>query len=148
MTKKKQLCPRGHDSFQGGRDRSGRCLICKAEVAAAREAAEQARIADQQAAFERRQTELDRWRDQEYQATIERGGYDAAMARWDKAYSETLERTGLGLCQWEDEDPVTGEVLGQVLQPLPRRLLLAAQPQARARGRSRGEGGERMNKER
>lgn len=113
MTKKKQFCPRGHDCFQGGRDRSGRCLICKAEDAAAREAAVQAAIADQLAAFERLMAERDRRREQEYQAAIERGGYDAAMARWDKEYQETLKKTGRGLCQWEADGP-DGESMGRM----------------------------------
>lgn len=38
MTKKKQFCPRGHDTFQAGRDASKRCIQCKAEDAAAKDA--------------------------------------------------------------------------------------------------------------
>jgi len=57
---------------------------------------------------------IDRRLEQDYQAAIRRGGYDAAMARWDRASDETLEKTGsrFGLCQWEDE--VDGEFLGRM----------------------------------
>jgi hypothetical protein len=114
MTKKKQFCPRGHDTFQVGRDTSKRCLQCKAEDAAARAALVEQAIAERQGAFERRQEEADRRREQEYQAAIKRGGYDAVMARWDKAYDETNAAYGgrYGMCQWEDE--VDGESIGRM----------------------------------
>jgi hypothetical protein len=56
----------------------------------------------------------DRRLEQEYQAAIKRGGYDAAMARWDKAYDETNDAYGgrYGLCQWEDE--VDGQSIGRM----------------------------------
>ena len=110
MTKKKQFCPRGHDTFQAGRDASKRCLRCKAEDAAAGSALVEQALAERQAAFERQRAEADRRREQEYQAAIKRSGYDAAMARWDKAYHETNGR--YGLCQWEDE--VDGESMGRM----------------------------------
>jgi hypothetical protein len=110
MTKKRQFCPKGHDTFQAGRDASKRCLQCKAEDAAAKDALVEQAASERQAAFERRQAEGDRRREQEYQVAIKRGGYDAAMARWNKAYGETNGR--YGLCQWEDE--VDGESIGRM----------------------------------
>jgi hypothetical protein len=110
MTRKRQFCPKGHDTFQVGRDASKRCLQCKAEEAAARAALEERAVAEAHAAFERLRAEASRRREQEYQAAIKRGGYDAAMARWNKAYGETNGR--YGLCQWEDE--VDGEFLGRM----------------------------------
>jgi hypothetical protein len=104
MTKKKQFCPKGHDAFKGGRDRSGRCLICREEAAAARAALEERAIAERQAAFERQWAEIDRRREQEYQRAIAAGGRAAAEARWNRAYDE---ESTFGLCQWEDE--VEGE---------------------------------------
>ena len=114
MTRKRQFCPNGHDTFQVGRDASKRCLQCKAEDAAAKAALEKQAIAERHAAFERQRAEIDRRLEQEYQVAIKRGGYDAAMARWDKAYSETNDACGgrYGLCQWEDE--VDGEFIGRM----------------------------------
>jgi hypothetical protein len=114
MTKKTQFCPRGHDTFQAGRDASKRCLQCKAEDAAAKAALREQALAEANAAFERRQEAAARRREHEYRAAIKRGGYDAAMARWDKAYGETNDAYGgrYGLCQWEDE--VDGESLGRM----------------------------------
>lgn len=115
MTRKKRYCPRGHDAFQGGR-RPGdnRCLACVREDAEAKAAAERARISEQHAAFQRRQVERDRAVEQEFHAAIARGGYDAVMARWNRASDETIEKTGsrYGLCQWEDE--VDGEYMGRM----------------------------------
>ena len=54
--------------------------------------------------------ERERRLEQEYQAAIKRGGYDVAMARWDKADRETNGR--YSLCQWEDE--VDGESIGRM----------------------------------
>jgi len=115
MTKKRQFCPRGHDAFIGGRDASKRCLRCKAEDAAAREAFQEQAIAEQQAAFERRQAETARRLELECQRAIKRGGYDAAMARWDRASDEVLEETEsrYGLCQWEDDD-AEGRSMGRM----------------------------------
>ena len=105
-----------------GRDSSGRCRRCKVEAMRAaraphREATERAR-AEREAAREAEERrvleEADRRREAEYQAAIKRGGYDAAMALWDRAFSETLEATGsrYGLCQWEDE--IDGQYVGRM----------------------------------
>ena len=118
MTAKR--CLRGHDVTIVGRDSSGRCRRCKveamraarapqreatararAERAAAREAEGRRVLEEADARRQRVLEEADRRREAEYQAAIKRGGYDAAMARWDKAYGETNGR--YGLCQWEDE---------------------------------------------
>ncbi len=113
MTKKKQFCPKGHDAWHFGRDRSGRCLECKREVAEARDRAIATEEAERDAEWQRRRDEFDRRLEREYRAAIKRGGHDAAMARWDRAFSESLEKTGHGLCQWEDEGP-GGEYLGRM----------------------------------
>jgi hypothetical protein len=114
VTKKRQFCPRGHDAFQAGRDASKRCLQCKAEDAAAKVALQEQAIGEANAVYQRREDERERRLEQEYQAAIKRGGYDAAMARWDKAYLETNDAYGgrYGLCQWEDE--VDGESIGRM----------------------------------
>ena len=114
MTKKRQFCPRGHDAFLAGRDASKRCLQCKAEDDAAKAALRDQAIAERDAAYERREVERERRLEQEYQAAIRRGGYDAAMARWDRASDETLIATEsrYGLCQWEDE--VDGQFMGRM----------------------------------
>ena len=112
MTERRQFCPRGHDTFQTGRTAGNKkCLACMAEDVAAKDAEVEAAAAEAQAEFERRREEIDRRLEREYQAAIKRGGYDAVMARWDRAYSETIEKTGYGLCQWEDE--VDGEFMGR-----------------------------------
>lgn len=112
MTKKRQFCPRGHDAFLAGRDASKRCLQCKAEDAAARAALHERALAERHAEFERRQVENDRRCEHDYQAAIKRGGPDAANARWDRAYSEALEKGRYGLCQWEDE--IAGQYMGRM----------------------------------
>jgi 5-methylcytosine-specific restriction enzyme A len=112
MTKKRQFCPRGHDTFQVGRDASKRCLQCKAEDAAFRVALHERALAERYAEFERRQVELDRRQEEKYQAAIKRGGPDAANARWDRAYTEALEKGWYGLCQWEDE--IDGQYVGRM----------------------------------
>ncbi len=127
MTPKRQFCPKGHDTFEVGRDTSYRCLACKREAGrgdrylriaedrgireAERRRQEEEAQAAQEAERRRRVEERERRQEEKYQAAIKRGGYDAAMARWDRAYSESLEKTGHGLCQWEDE--VDGEYLGR-----------------------------------
>jgi hypothetical protein len=110
MTKKRQFCPRGHGAFQGCRDASGRCVICKADAAEAKAAAWDQAVAEANAEFERRQAETERRREEKYQEAIKRGGYDAAMARWNKAFDET--NGPYGLCQWEDK--VDGESKGRM----------------------------------
>ena len=62
------------------------------------------------AEFEHRQVELDRRQKEKYQAAIKRRGPDATNARWDRAYSEALEKGRYGLCQWEDE--INGKYMG------------------------------------
>jgi hypothetical protein len=105
MTKRRQFCPRGHDTFQIGRDASKKCLQCKAEAAAAKAALQEQARAESRARFERTQAEADRRREQEYQQAIKGGGDVAAEARWQRLCDETLEKTGsrFGLCQWQDE---------------------------------------------
>ena len=106
MTKKRQFCPRGHDTFQVGRDASKRCLQCKAEDAAAKAALQEQAIAEGNAAFERRQAEADRRREREYRRAIEAGGDVAAEAKWQRLYFQTLDATEsrFGLCQWSLAD--------------------------------------------
>jgi hypothetical protein len=106
MTRKKQFCPNGHDTFQVGRDLSHRCLQCKAEDAAARAALEEQAVAEANAAFERRQRERDRRREQEHRRAIAAGGDIAAEARWQRLFDQTLDETGgrFQLCQWALDD--------------------------------------------
>jgi hypothetical protein len=54
MTEKRQFCPKGHDTFEVGRDSSYRCLACKAESS---RAARDARRAEQEAVRWARQLE-------------------------------------------------------------------------------------------
>jgi hypothetical protein len=122
VTGRRRYCLRGHDTDAGGRDSSGRCLICKREAmwaarAPAREAAAAARAARAvagEAEFERlererieeprrRQAEADRRREQEYQRAIKAGGRAAAEAKWWRASDETAMAGRYDLCQWEDE---------------------------------------------
>jgi hypothetical protein len=103
MTKKRQFCPNGHDTFQVGRDRSKRCLQCKAEDAAAKEALVEQALAERNAAFERRQAAADRRREQEYQQAIKAGGRVAAEAKWWRLYDQVSDEGRYDLCQWEDE---------------------------------------------
>jgi hypothetical protein len=108
LTKKKQFCPRGHDTFKIGRDASKRCLRCKAEDAAARDAlVEQAR-AEARSRLERIQAEAERRREQEYRRAIAAGGDTAAEAEWQRLYDETLDKTEFGLCQWALENGQPG----------------------------------------
>jgi hypothetical protein len=117
----RRYCVRGHDTAIEGRDSSHRCLRCKREAGRAarwariaedrgiREAERHRQQEEEQAARDaesrRRQEEIDRRQEERYQAAIRRGGVDAAMARWDRADRETLEKTGgrYSLCQWEPE---------------------------------------------
>jgi 5-methylcytosine-specific restriction endonuclease McrA len=110
MTERRRFCPRGHDTFEVGRDSSYRCLVCKRESAvasAARRNAEAAAAATEQRKRER--VEADRRREREgeraYQRAIKAGGRVAAEAKWSRAFNETLDATGgrYELCQWEDE---------------------------------------------
>jgi hypothetical protein len=121
MTGRRRYCPRGHDTFEVGRDSSHRCRRCKYELKdAARKRAAEARrreaeaiaaeraavlAAEEDAAREqqaRREREAQRRRKEEYQRAIEAGGDVAAEARWERLYDETLDATGsrYGLCQW------------------------------------------------
>jgi hypothetical protein len=110
MTERRRFCPRGHDTFEVGRDSSYRCFVCKRESAvgsAARRNAEAAAAATEQR--ERERVEADRRREREkeraYQRAIKAGGRVAAEAKWSRAFDETLDATGgrYELCQWEDE---------------------------------------------
>jgi hypothetical protein len=125
MTPRRRLCPKGHDTFETGRDSSYRCKRCKyeakaairkratearrreAEAIAAERAAEAA--AQEKAARERearRQRQAQRRRDEEYRRALEAGGVVAANARWERVSDETYDKYGgrYELCQWEDED--------------------------------------------
>jgi hypothetical protein len=106
LTKKRQFCPRGHDTFQVGRDASKRCLRCKAEDAAAKAALQEQAVAEENAAFERRQAEVARREEREYQRAIQAGGDVAAEAKWQRLYVQTLDATEsrFGLCQWSLDD--------------------------------------------
>lgn len=54
MTERRQFCPKGHDTFECGRDSSYRCLRCKRESAAAARAV---RTAEEEAAWRAEQAE-------------------------------------------------------------------------------------------
>jgi 5-methylcytosine-specific restriction endonuclease McrA len=110
MTERRQFCPRGHDTFQVGRDSSYRCNVCKRESAiasAARRNAEAAAAATEQRERQRAEAARRREREEEraYQRAIKAGGRLAAEAKWSRAFDETLDATGgrYELCQWEDE---------------------------------------------
>jgi hypothetical protein len=110
MTERRRFCPRGHDTFEVGRDSSYRCLVCKRESAiasAARRNAAAAAAATEQRERERAEADRRREREEEraYQRAIKAGGRVAAEAKWSRAFEEALDATGSGyeLCQWEDE---------------------------------------------
>jgi hypothetical protein len=103
MTEERQFCPKGHDTFQAGRDSSYRCLACKREASAAARAARETEELEAQAAeIRRRNAEAARRSEREYRRAIAAGGDAAAEARWDKLFSQTLDETGgrFQLCQW------------------------------------------------
>jgi hypothetical protein len=110
MTKKRQFCPRGHDTFQGGRDAGHRCLQCRREDAEAVAATQAAAAAEREAERQRRWDEIDARHEREYQRAIATGGDVAATARWQRLYDETLDATESkwGLCQWALEDGEPG----------------------------------------
>jgi hypothetical protein len=133
MTPRRRFCPKGHDTFEVGRDSSYRCRRCKYEAkAATRKQASEARlleaeaIATERAAVaaakeaaaqeeaKRLREEAERQDEAEYQRILDAGGAVAANARWERLYDETLDRYGgrYGLCQWEDEDD-SGEFAGR-----------------------------------
>jgi hypothetical protein len=103
MTKKRQFCRRGHDTFQFGRDPGHRCLKCRAEDAEALLALAAAEAAESEAERRRRREEADARREAEYQAALKAGGRVAAEARWWRASDETAIAGRYDLCQWEDE---------------------------------------------
>ena len=111
MTEKRQFCPRGHDTFLVGRDKSYRCLVCKRESADAARAARDAEAqAIRSAERERINAENERRREREYQRAIKAGGDVAAEARWQKLSVQTLEETESrwDLCQWALDSGVPG----------------------------------------
>lgn len=104
MTKRRQYCPQGHDTFVVGRDQSSRCLECKrlglqANWAARRaeeDAAREAERAQKRAAAEKQ-------RKAERARILKAGGPEAKELRWEEAFTESLRNDGPGLCQWQDE---------------------------------------------
>jgi hypothetical protein len=100
MTRKRQFCPRGHDTFRFGRDPGHRCLRCRAEDAEALLALAVAEAAEWEAERRRRQAEAERRREREYQRAIEAGGDTAAEARWQRLYDQVSDEGRYGLCQW------------------------------------------------
>lgn len=101
MTKKRQWCPQGHDTFVVGRDQSYRCLECKRldskNARAAREAEQAAiRHAERQAM----RAEEERVRKAERARIIAAGGPAAKELRWDERFSRTIQTTEVSLCQW------------------------------------------------
>ena len=104
MTKKKQFCPRGHDTFRFGRDAGHWCSECRREDAEARLAREAAAAAERRAAFERRRAEWEREHERKRRRNLKAGGDAAIYQRWEDAWSVACDK-GYGLCQWEDFDP-------------------------------------------
>jgi hypothetical protein len=100
MTKKRQFCPRSHDTFRFGRDPGHRCLKCREEDAEALLALAAAEAAEREAEQRRRDEEADRRREREYQRAIKAGGDVAANARWERLYVQTVDEGRYGLCQW------------------------------------------------
>ena len=108
MTERRRFCPRGHDTFEVGRDSSYRCLVCKRESAiasAARRNAEAATAATEQRERERAEADRRREREEEraYQRAIKAGGRVTAEARWWRASNETAIDGRFDLCQWSEE---------------------------------------------
>jgi hypothetical protein len=59
---------------------------------------------EQRRAFARQRAAAEKKRLKERERILKAGGYDAGMLLWDEAYSESLDKGGPGLCQWQDED--------------------------------------------
>ncbi len=84
--------------------------------AACRSAAERYRISQEYHEKQRREREeqereaarhraaAEKKRLKERERILKAGGYDAGMLLWDEAYTESLDKGGPGLCQWQDED--------------------------------------------
>lgn len=110
MTKLKQFCPRGHDTFLNGRDSSHRCRVCKREqmweASRAREAEEWAIRHAEREAF---RAEEEKLRKAERALIIAAGGRPAREARWQERYSRSLQNDGPGLCQWSEETGRPGD---------------------------------------
>src|SRR5688572_21237108 len=124
MPHRRRFCPKGHDTFEVGRDSSCRCRKCKLDAkTATRKRASEARrheaeaIATERAAVaaaeeaaaqeeaKRNQEEAKRQTEAEYQSLLTVGGAATANARWERLYDEAYDKYGgrYGLCQWEDE---------------------------------------------
>jgi hypothetical protein len=83
--------------------------------AACRSAAEKYRISqeyhekqrreqeEQERAAAQRRAAAEKERLKERERILKAGGYDAGMLLWDEAYTESLDKGGPGLCQWQDE---------------------------------------------
>lgn len=105
MTQKRQFCPQGHDTFIFGRDSSYRCRECRRldgrQARAEREAEAQAA---RHAEWKRHRVAVERQQKREHERKLAAGGDIAAEARWQELWSDTLMRTGHGLCQWSLEN--------------------------------------------
>ena len=109
MTKPRQFCSRNHDTFRFGRDSGHRCLECRREDAEAVLALEHAEAAEREAERRRRWEEIDRRREQKYQAAIRAGGDRALEERWWRL-SEEMSAAGsrFDLCQWPTASELPG----------------------------------------
>jgi hypothetical protein len=98
LTAKRQFCPRGHDTFECGRDSSYRCKACKREAGnEARWAREAEAHAVRRAEFEARQAEKAKRYAAERKRVLAAGGPDAKQFLWEE------QAAAKGLCQWEME---------------------------------------------
>jgi hypothetical protein len=120
---KRQLCPRGHDTFAIARDPSGRCLRCKRDDLATSRSARLAEAwAAQSARIRKEQDRRDRERAREGERVLKAGG--------EPALSLTLEEAGQELLLGLEREPA-GHLRPQERTRLGR-LLPQAQPRARA----------------
>jgi hypothetical protein len=105
MTKKRQFCPQGHETFQFGRDSSYRCLECKRlDSQNARAAREAEGAAIRHAEREAMRAEEARLRKAERARIIAAGGPDAKELRWNERFRRTLQTTEVSLCQWSQSN--------------------------------------------
>jgi hypothetical protein len=59
---------------------------------------------EQDRAAARRRAAVERERLKERERILDAGGYEAGMLLWEEAYTESLDKGGPGLCQWQDEE--------------------------------------------
>jgi hypothetical protein len=101
MTAKRQFCPRGHDTFAGGRDSSYRCIRCKRDAARdARDARKAEEDAARHAEMVAHQEAMAKREAAQRKRILRAGGPAAKELLWHEAFV----RSRSGLCQEAQEN--------------------------------------------